>query len=194
MRRSTQALLATFAVSFALAASCDATGDDRPNPPRTASTTTSETTTTTLTVVDTTAAPTTTTTTLAPAAQHVVTRVVDGDTVDVSNVGRVRLIGIDTPEVYGGTECFGPEASAEMRRLVEGHKVIVQFDDTQGRYDRYDRVLAYLFVGDVNVGEQLIAGGFAEEYLYDQPYIYRADFVIAEMRAQAAHLGLWGAC
>src|SRR4051794_31840865 len=54
----------------------------------------------------------------AAAGNATVTRVTDGDTVWLSGVGKVRLIGIDTPEVYGHTDCFGPEASTFAERML----------------------------------------------------------------------------
>src|SRR5712691_1165678 len=80
-----------------------------------------------------------------------VTRVIDGDTVEVSIAGRddeVRYIGIDTPEtVKPGTpiQCFGPEASALNHRLVEGGRVRLVFD--RERRDVYGRLLAYVYRG-----------------------------------------------
>ena len=62
----------------------------------------------------------------ASAGAQVVERVVDGDTIVVQGVGRVRLIGVDTPEtVHPGraVEFFGREASAFTKRLLEGRRV-----------------------------------------------------------------------
>jgi len=75
--------------------------------------------------------------------------VTDGDTIVVrSGSGRrykVRLIGIDTPEVFGGVECGGRQASASMKRLAPpGRRVRVYGDPTQDRRDRYGRLLAYV--------------------------------------------------
>lgn len=58
---------------------------------------------------------------------------------------RVRLIGIDTPEVASPqrpAECWGAEASRAAERLLEGERVEVRLDATQGRYDDYGRTLA----------------------------------------------------
>ena len=62
----------------------------------------------------------------APGAAQLVERVVDGDTIIVQGVGRVRLIGVDTPETVDPrrpVECFGKEASAFTKRLLEGQHV-----------------------------------------------------------------------
>ncbi len=61
-----------------------------------------------------------------------VTRVVDGDAIDtsppVNGLSRVRPIGMDTPEVYFGTQPYGPEASAFAKRELEGEEVRLELD------------------------------------------------------------------
>src|SRR5215204_988271 len=75
-----------------------------------------------------------------------VTRVVDGDTIEVSpqieGTSDVRLIGVDTPEVFGGVEPCGPEASDFTTEQLEGQDVTLEFN--ADRVDPYDRALAYL--------------------------------------------------
>ncbi len=78
-----------------------------------------------------------------------VIKVVDGDTIDVwlrsGREQRVRLLGIDTPEVYFGTECGGPEASRSLKQLLPvGTGVRLVSDPTQDRVDRYGRILRYV--------------------------------------------------
>ena len=77
----------------------------------------------------------------------VLDHVVDGDTLRVFIGHRhpyVRLIGIDTPEVFGGRECGGPPASRAMKhRIKPGEKLRLVTDPTQDRFDRYGRLLAY---------------------------------------------------
>src|SRR5215216_3683085 len=84
-----------------------------------------------------------------------VINVVDGDTVDVQfadgGTERIRLIGIDTPEVvdpHEPVQCFGREASARAHDLLDGRAVLVELDPTQGERDRYGRLLAYLWLSD----------------------------------------------
>ena len=126
-------------------------------------------------------------------------RVVDGDTVDVQfedgSTDRLRLIGIDTPEVVDprkSVQCFGREASAHAHELLDGQTVSVQRDPSQGNRDIYNRLLAYIWLPDGhNFGEVMIADGYAHEYTYSLPYAYRDSFKAAQDNAIANQLGLW---
>jgi micrococcal nuclease len=134
-----------------------------------------------------------------------VTRVVDGDTVKVRSRGfetTVRLIGIDTPETRDPSRpvgCFGPEASAQAKRLLPaGRRVRLVTDDTQDTRDRYGRLLAYVYTpgssgptGSVN--HRLVRGGYAKVYVYGGVrFVHAGAFFRAQHRARAAKLGLWG--
>ena len=94
-----------------------------------------------------------------------VTRVVDGDTIEVSMEGRrytVRYIGVDTPEsVAPGqpVECYGREASRRNRELVEGRTVLLEKDVSET--DRYGRLLRYVWADGVMVNAVLVAEGYA---------------------------------
>jgi endonuclease YncB( thermonuclease family) len=129
-----------------------------------------------------------------------VVRVVDGDTVDVrfsddGSTDRIRLIGIDTPEVVDPrkpVQCFGREASAHAHELLDGQAVSVETDPTQNTRDAYNRLLAYLWLPDGrNFGQVMIADGYAHEYTYDLPYEYRDEFKAAQDEAMTAQAGLW---
>src|SRR5215207_3768364 len=93
-----------------------------------------------------------------------VTRVVDGDTVEVQLEGEeedVRYIGVDTPETVkpeAPVECFGPQASDFNHRLVERQRVRLVFDEE--RRDVYGRLLAYVYLGDRFVNAALVRLGF----------------------------------
>jgi endonuclease YncB( thermonuclease family) len=90
-------------------------------------------------------------------ARGVVTHVVDGDTIDVGGVGRVRLIGIDTPE---RGECGHDEATRELERLVLDETVVLR-SGAQEDEDRYGRLLRYVEVGGTDVGLVLLEDGRA---------------------------------
>jgi endonuclease YncB( thermonuclease family) len=86
-----------------------------------------------------------------------VTRVVDGDTLDVSDGSRVRLIGIDTPERY---ECGYAQATAHLERLVLGHEAVL-VKGARDDVDRYGRLLAYVEVDGVDANLEMILSGYA---------------------------------
>lgn len=131
----------------------------------------------------------------------IVERVIDGDTIDVRIGGRqerVRLIGIDTPEIatpdHAG-ECYGPEASRYSAALIPpGTRVRLQ-RDVVGR-DDYGRLLAYVFLtdDDVLVNERIVAAGFARTLNIEPNSAYRRRFVEAAIAAERSSLGLWSGC
>lgn len=130
----------------------------------------------------------------AMAASGWVVKVVDGDTIDValaSGVERVRVIGIDTPEIG---ECGFEQASSTMRSLVGGTVVTLVKDPTQDDRDRYDRLVRHVRMGNgSSAAVQMIRQGRSAEYLYGRPYVGRGDHLAAEQRARAERLGIWGA-
>src|SRR5262245_28608267 len=78
-------------------------------------------------------------------ATYRIDHVTDGDTVVLRNGQRVRLVQIDTPEVFFGTECYGPQASAATKRLLPvGTRVRLQLEPATDRVDQYGRLLRYV--------------------------------------------------
>jgi endonuclease YncB( thermonuclease family) len=126
-----------------------------------------------------------------------VVSVTDGDTIKVKAAGigveTIRLIGIDTPEVYGGVECGGREASNEMKRLASG-RVTVRTDPTQDLRDRYGRLLAYVDRAGRDLGRTMVARGLAPSYVYDREFRRYPSYLAAENRARAARRGSWKRC
>lgn len=123
-----------------------------------------------------------------------VERVVDGDTVVLSGVGHTRLIGVDTPEVYGGVECYGREASRFARRTLRpGRRVGVRIGVE--RRDRYGRVLAYLFLSERRTfNESLVAGGYARPLTIAPNDELAERFHHLARQARIARRGLWTSC
>lgn len=123
-----------------------------------------------------------------------VTSVVDGDTLKVRLGGvteRIRVIGIDTPELRGG-ECYAQQASSRMQSLVQSKKVRLVRDRTQDDRDRYGRLLRHVQLADGRqVAKLLIAGGFGDEYTYDRAYAGQAAYRAAENAARKAGKGIW---
>lgn len=132
---------------------------------------------------------------------YIVTKVTDGDTIHVSKNEAetvIRMIGINAPESngpYRDRECYGPEASDQLKELLPlGSVVIIETDPSQDLYDRYDRLLGYVILGEVNINEAMIKLGAAKEYTYDKPYRYQQNFRSAEREAEIEGLGLWSVC
>ena len=129
----------------------------------------------------------------APAEAQRVRQVIDGDTITVSGVGVIRLIGVDAPEKTGGTyrdsEPFGDAATKYMKSLVEGQDVRLEYQ--KERTDQFKRTLAYVYLPDGRLANlEIIRAGYAETYRrFD--YRMKAEFFAAERDAKAAKRGMW---
>lgn len=123
-----------------------------------------------------------------------VTKVTDGDTIHLGGLGSVRLIGVDTPEVYGEAECFGRQASEFAKRLMPLGTRVRYRVGVEPR-DRYGRLLAYVWLPDGRmVNRLLVEQGYAQP-LTIPPNVDFADvFRRAAAAARRAALGLWRAC
>lgn len=129
-----------------------------------------------------------------------VLEVIDGDTIEIENGSKVRLIGIDTPETKDPRRpvgCFGKEASKEAKKLLEGKIVILQKDVSET--DKYGRLLRYVFLPlesdqALFVNDYLVREGFAKVLTYPPDVKYNEQLRQAEKEAREAKLGLWGRC
>ena len=114
-----------------------------------------------------------------------VVSVVDGDTFDISpairGMDRVRMIGVDTPEVYGGTEPCGPEASEYTTRHLEGRRVTLGVGEDPE--DPYGRLLAWVWINNQMFNKMLVSEGLAEAVSY--PPNTRYDQKLAQAEALA---------
>lgn len=136
---------------------------------------------------------------------------IDGDTLDLGTCGpfadeRIRVLGIDAPEVGsdgGASECYGDEATAALRALVEGRDVALSFD--QGCTDPFGRTLAWVHVADprrpdtppINVSVWMVERGFARLYRERDDFAeirFGLALLAAEEAAQDVGAGLWSAC
>jgi endonuclease YncB( thermonuclease family) len=127
-----------------------------------------------------------------------IVEVTDGDTIAVRQQGKkrdVRLIGIDTPEVFFGAECGGDEASASMEDMLSpGQRVKLIRDRTQDRIDDFGRLLRYVERRGTDVGRAQVAAGWAEVFVFETPFKRLGSYRHAEANAQASGLGVWGMC
>ena len=123
-----------------------------------------------------------------------VERVSDGDTVvavtDNATKLRIRLLGIDAPEIHHGKapgQPFGAEAQQYLEHLI-GHRSVRL--ESFGP-DVYKRVLAVIWLDGKNVNLEMVRAGLAEVYRGSRCQAYCRELAEAEMYAQRTHLGIW---
>ena len=108
--------------------------------------------------------------------------------------GRVRLIGIDAPEVGEGAECYGAEATAALRALAPEGSTVWGMADAQ-EHDRYGRVLLYLWTDDGRfVQAELASAGAVETLVVGGNDTYAGLLASLEGQARDAGRGQWSAC
>ena len=129
--------------------------------------------------------------------EGVIGRVIDGDTIELSNGVRIRYIGVDTPELrrhIHGYWVYRPqrlaeEAMAFNQQLVEGKRVRLEYDEE--RTDQYHRELAYVFVGDLFVNAELIRSGYARVFPLPPNLKYSSLFLKLQEQAKDQQKGIW---
>jgi micrococcal nuclease len=128
---------------------------------------------------------------LGAGATHLVIHVYDGDTILLDNHRKVRLIGVDAPEVqspYRDEEPFGQESKVYLTSLLLNKKVTISLGDPSN--DRYGRTLAYVNLGGVLVNGRIIRDGWARAYQrFYHPW--RDLFIVFEREARSKGLGMW---
>lgn len=134
----------------------------------------------------------------AASEAAVVTKVLDGDTIEVRIGARtdvVRLLGVDTPETHHPTkpvECFGPEAAAYSASRLTGRAV--RLEDDVERRDVYDRRLAYVYVDGERFNDELLTRGYARLFVIPPNGSHARTMLAEELAAKRQGHGLWGAC
>jgi len=128
-----------------------------------------------------------------------VSRVIDGDTVDIivnNQVLRIRLIGVDTPETVDPrkpVQFYGKEASNFLTNLLKGEEVYLEYEDNaKPEYDKYNRLLAYLYRAPdgLFVNLEIVRQGYGHAYT-KYPFKYMELFRAYEKRARENGKGLW---
>ena len=141
-----------------------------------------------------------------------VIKVVDGDTLWVrcknGSVYKVRILGIDTPEIYHKNnpqeyytyegvpitnttylKLWGYRAKEYLEERLKNREVVVVFDRIAPKRDRYNRYLAYIFVDGEDVGGDLILKGYAR--VYPSPFELRDKYLEYQEYARRHRVGLW---
>lgn len=125
--------------------------------------------------------------------EAVVAHVVDGDTVVLANGQKVRLLGIDAPEMEREgkpADFLAHKAKKFLTELVQGKRVRLEYDRL--RYDRYGRTLAYLILPDgTNVSREMVLQGLAHVYTVPPNMRFREELLGAQREAINTHRGIW---
>ena len=124
--------------------------------------------------------------------QALVVRVIDGDTIELGTGQRVRYIGIDAPETHPAVECYGLEAWAKNRELVEGKMVRLEKDVSET--DRYGRLLRYVWVDQTMINAELVSLGCARALPYPPDVKHQEQLRLLEVEARRAGRGMWAIC
>jgi micrococcal nuclease len=130
-------------------------------------------------------------------AKDVVTldKCIDGDTASFSingNVQKVRFIAINAPEYTSKIEQFGKEASEyTCNKLTNANLIELEYDPKSDLKDKYDRVLAWVYVDNSLLQKELVENGYAEvAYVYDD-YLYINDLCSIQEKTYNNKIGIW---
>lgn len=119
--------------------------------------------------------------------KFIVSRVIDGDTIEISNGQRVRLVGINSPE---SDQCFFQQAKDGLKNLVEGKEVVLTKDISEK--DKYDRLLRYIYLDNIFINDYLVNNGFAFAESVSPDTKYKIQFKQSQEYAKSGKSGLWG--
>ena len=118
----------------------------------------------------------------------IVTRVIDGDTFEIEIGEKVRLIGINAPEL---TDIFGQESKQFLTNLIEGKTIELQQDRASNERDRYSRLLGYVILDGKDINKQMISEGYAFAYL-KYKFTKSDEYKQAQIEASLNSNGIWG--
>lgn len=121
-----------------------------------------------------------------------VNHVIDGDTIRIAAGDSVRFIGIDTPEIdweNNEAEYYGWEAREYLQQKLHEENVRLKYD--QQKKDHYGRLLAYVYLNDKNINQDLLEKGYATLMTVEPNIKYEAQFKSTAEEARRSRKGLW---
>ncbi len=128
-----------------------------------------------------------------PQSEALVRWVIDGDTLVLESSARVRLLGIDAPEMGkdgGPSEFMAAESREALIGLTRDQPLRLEYD--AHRYDRYGRVLAYVFTPEgLNINVDLVRRGLARVYFHPPNWRFKGELLAAQKEALEARRGIW---
>ena len=123
-----------------------------------------------------------------------VKKVYDGDTILLANGNKIRLLGINTPEIEGRyksvSEAGGEAAKQWLKKTILKQKVRVEIDVE--KHDKYSRILAHVFTADKqHINLELVKNGYASVNIHPPNLKYTAELLAAQKKAEQTQLGIW---
>lgn len=120
---------------------------------------------------------------------------IDGDTAKFKineEIKTVRFLAIDTPEYTNKKEAFGKEASEFVcNKLKSATRIEIEYDDKSDLYDKYDRLLAWIWTDDILLQEEIVSNGLGEvAYIYGD-YLYVDNLILKESIAKENKINIW---
>jgi len=131
----------------------------------------------------------------AQTSTEKVVRIIDGDTFEINGGIKVRLIGIDTPEMKNQNktiDCFAQESKRKLETMIGGKEVVLVKDISET--DKYGRLLRYVYLGNEMVNDTLVKEGYARISTFPPDVKFKDQFLADERQAREANFGLWSAC
>jgi micrococcal nuclease len=117
-----------------------------------------------------------------------VIRIIDGDTFETVSGEKVRMIGINAPEI---SDIFGLEAKEHLENLIENKYITLIGDQLSNDKDMYQRLLRYVYLNEVDINKKMIDEGFAFAYL-KYKFSKSAEYELAQLQSKENLLGIWG--
>lgn len=121
-------------------------------------------------------------------APAIVAKIIDGDTFETSTGDKIRLIGINAPEI---SDIFGQESKRYLEILIESKTVELIKDTYSSDRDRYQRLLRYVYIENTDINQKMVNDGYAFAYLkyhFEKENEYRK----IQLFAQNNNVGIWG--
>jgi len=113
--------------------------------------------------------------------------IVDGDTFELENGEKVRMIGINSPEKK---DVFGNKSKIYLGQLILGKTVTLKPDNISSNKDRYQRLLRYVYLDEVDINLKMIEDGYAFAYL-TYKFSKSQQYKKTQLQSQENNLGIW---
>jgi micrococcal nuclease len=126
------------------------------------------------------------------ATYALVTKVFDGDTIEIEGGEKVRYMGVDAAEIYPNPQCYAGEAFNRNKELVLGK--VVRLEKDVSETDKYGRLLRFVYTGDIFVNDELTKNGFTKVMMVPPDVRNQNRFRRSENYAKENGLGLWMEC